>query len=280
MVVGATSGYTFDQIRYWINSLDRSGFAGQRVVLVGNGDDNLVRQLGARGCQVVTRAALIGSSADADGPTTFLDRDMCVERYLLLWKFLSCLSADDVGFVIFVDMRDAIFQLNPSKWLVDHIGEKKLVVSSEGLKYADEPWNRQSLREAFGPAVFDYMQDRLVWNCGTIAGELGLLRELSLNLYLCSRTVAYADQAALNVLLSLEPYSGVTFFDRGEAGWACEAATMVGSARGPDLSYKFAGLEPLFDGDAVYTRGGRPYCVVHQYDRIPAWKVRLEKRFA
>src|SRR5262245_27233699 len=108
MVVGATSGYTFDQIKYWINSLDRSGFAGQRVVLVGNGDGNLVRQLGARRCQVVTRAALIGSSAD--GPTAFVDRDMCVERYFLLWKFLSSLSAEDVGYVIFVDMRDAIFQ--------------------------------------------------------------------------------------------------------------------------------------------------------------------------
>ncbi len=108
-----------------------------------------------------------------------------------------------------------------------------------------------------------------------------MFRDLSLNLYLgCAvRNVTYSDQASLNVLLSLEPYRDITLFDHGELGWACEAATMEASARGPELSYQFFGEEPLFDGDVVHNRAGRPFCIVHQYDRIQRWKSRLEQKF-
>jgi hypothetical protein len=133
---------------------------------------------------------------------------------------------------------------------------------------------------AFGPNVFEYMRDRPVWNCGTIAGEIALFRDLALNLYLCTpRHLTYSDQASLNVLLSLDPYRSMTLFDRGDLGWACEAATMVASARGADLSYMFLGDEPLFDGDRAHTARGTPYCIVHQYDRIPAWKACFERKF-
>ena len=84
--------------------------------------------------------------------------------------------------------------------------------------------------------------------------------------------VNYSDQASLNVLLSLLPYRQLALFDGGDLGWACEAVTMVAAARGPDLSYKFSEREPLFDGDVVYTSAGKPFCIVHQYDRIPHWR--------
>jgi hypothetical protein len=42
--------------------------------------------------------------------------------------------------VIAVDIRHAIFQLNPTVWLDENIGEKQLVVASEGLTYGDQPW--------------------------------------------------------------------------------------------------------------------------------------------
>lgn len=280
VVITSASGYTFDQIRHWVNSLDRCGFAGQRVVVVGNGDTDLARQLDSRGCHVVSRDTLLGLPKD-EAQTPFLDDHMSVDRYFLFWKFLTGLASDDIRYVIAVDIRDAIFQLNPTVWLDENIGEKQLVVASEGLTYDDQPWNRQSMSDTFGPQVLDHMRGRLVWNCGTIAGELSVFRDLALNLYLAcaAKKVSYADQASLNVLLSLLPYRQLALFDVGDLGWACQAGTMVAAARGPDLSHKFRGSEPLFDGDVVYTRDGKPFCIVHQYDRIPHWKLRLEKQF-
>jgi len=276
LAVGATSGYTFAQLRCWLNSLRRAGFSGDCVIIMGNHDAALEAALRAHGCLVVPRLALIGSSP---GDEPYQDRDMCVDRYFLLWKYLSTLDSSHVRFVISVDMRDAVFQTDPSKWLEQHLDSKDIAVASEGLTYGDEPWNRRSMLEAFGPSVFEFMRDRLVWNCGTIAGRIDAVRDLSWNIYQCSRSVTYADQSALNMLLALWPFRERTLFDDGRYGWACQANTMAAAARGPELSYRFRDREPLFDGDTVYTADGTRYCIVHQYDRIPYWKHNLEKKF-
>jgi len=280
LVITSASGYTFDQIRYWLNSLDSSGFTGERVIVVGNATHQLVTRLEARGCRVVSRDTLLGVHDDTER-SPFVDEQMSVDRYFLFWKFLTSRSRDEIRYVIGVDIRDAVFQLDPTAWLTEHLGDKQLVVASEGLTYEDQPWNRQSMTDAFGTQVFDYMRGRLVWNCGTIAGDLSLFRDMALNLYLgcAARNVSYADQASLNILLSLSPYRQLTLFDNGDLGWACQTVTMAAGARGPKLSYKFRGAEPLFDGDVVYTRAGKPFCIVHQYDRIPHWKTCLEKKF-
>lgn len=277
IIVGTTSGYTFEQLRCWIRSLDRSGCGAERVIVVGNGDEALTEALEAHGCRVVSRSTLMNDPEDG---TPFDDREMCVERYFLLWRYLAACQPSNIRYVVSVDMRDAVFQLDPVAWLDAHLDGRRLVVSSEGLAYGDEPWNTGSMREAFGGAIAEYMHNRLVWNCGTIAGEFAAMRDLALNLYLLSKTVTYADQSALNVLLSLGPYAGHTLFDEGALGWACQAATMVRTSRGPELSYRFQGLEPLFDGHRVFTASGRPFCIVHQYDRVPHWKVAFERQFA
>lgn len=282
VVITSASGYTFGQVKYWVNSLDRCGFTGRRVVVVGNADDHLVTHLERRGCLVVSRDALLALDTDTTVKLPFLDEHISVDRYFLFWKFLSSLSTDDIRHVIAVDMRDAVFQLNPTDWLAENMGNRQIVVASEGLTYEDQPWNRQSMSDTFGTPVLNYMRGRLVWNCGTIAGELSVFRDLALNLYLAcaGKNVSYSDQASLNVLLSLEPYRQMTLFDGGDRGWACEAITMVAEVRGPELSYKYRGSEPLFDGDAVYTRAGKRFCIVHQYDRVPYWKMRLQEKFS
>src|SRR5262245_65999211 len=93
MVIGATSGYTFDQVKFWVNSLERCGFEGERVIVVGNGDDGLVAQLRDRGCTVVTREELLGRAL-TEGQAKFADEDMSVDRYFLFWKFLSSRSLE------------------------------------------------------------------------------------------------------------------------------------------------------------------------------------------
>jgi hypothetical protein len=280
IVITSASGYTFTQLLVWLNSLERSGFAGECVVIVGNRQDDVVAQLEARRCTVVQRESLLDAAGKRER-SVFVDSDMSVERFFLFWLVLQQRSVIDTRYVIAVDVRDAFFQLNPAEWLAAHLSDKRLVVSSEAMTFQDQPWNRENLRQAFDEHVFRYMHDQVVWNCGTVAGELSFFRDLALNVFLSciGRNVPYSDQASLNVLLSLEAYREHVLFDTGDLGWACQAGTMTADGRGAELSYRFRGAEPLFDGDAVFTSRGTPYCVVHQYDRVPRWKDHFEQKY-
>jgi hypothetical protein len=277
IVVGAVSGYPFESIRYWINSLERSGFRGETVILVGDDDAGLIEMLRARRCTVLTRRALLDES-DLLTPGTHSHSSVSVDRHLWMWKYLSSTSAD-ARYVVHADVRDVVFQSDPSAWLERHLAGRRLVVSGEGLGFSDQDWNGRTLKEVCGAGVFNRMRNSMVWNAGVVAGELALMRDLSLSVYLTSGDVLYGDQASLNVLLAGTPYKECTLFDAGEAGWACHAATMAATSRGIALSYKFRGREPLFDGEAVHTSDGEPFCIVHQYDRVPAWKACLERKF-
>lgn len=281
LVVGAISGYSFAQVSAWLLSLDRTGFRGERVALVANGGSSLVDELSARGVRVVTSDSDGGSEGYRYPKIGFTDADMSVERFLLLSRFLSRLSADDHRYTIAVDVRDAVFQLDPSEWLSRNLGDKSLVVSSEGLTYADEDWNRKSMNDAFGPDIFSRMAERLVFNCGAIAGDTATVRDLGLAIHLLceGRNVQYADQAALNVLLSLEPYRSRTLFDHGDLAWNCPANTMVDTGHTPAWQSKYRGVTPVLDGDTVRAPNGRTFCIVHQYDRIPLWNERLAARY-
>ena len=109
---------------------------------------------------------------------------------------------------------------------------------------------------------------------------MGGIRALAADIFATAAAAPpYSDQTVLNLLLLREPYLATTLFDDDGAGWACHAHTMARQSRGERLSYRFRGREPLFDGNVVYTAGGHPFCVVHQYDRVPSWKQALEARF-
>lgn len=282
VVIGASSGYSFDQIKYWINSLDRCGFEGQKAVLLGNGTTQVAKELAARGYVVLTD----GCGEEPWGyrylKPNFVDADMSVERFHLISRFLSAAGGEKYRYVIAVDVRDAVFQHDPSRWLDQHMGDKKLVVASEGLRYADEEWNRGSMLEAFGADVFSKMSHRLVWNAGTFAGEHAFVRELCDEVYKRSieRNAQYSDQAAMNVLLSSEPFAAATLFESGELAWACQGGTMIDHGTDPDYAKKYRGVRPLLDGDIVRTSAGKPFCIVHQYDRSTEWTKQLQSKYA
>lgn len=56
LVIGAISGYAFTDIQYWVNSLDRSGYTGQKVVICYDAAFDVVEELNRRGYSAVTFA--------------------------------------------------------------------------------------------------------------------------------------------------------------------------------------------------------------------------------
>lgn len=277
VVIGTTSGLERETLSYWMNSLDRSGFAGDVVVLIANGPADLVAECRSRGYECVTYGTH-AMTGDALFPLqSFVDEDVSAERFRLMWDFLSRDRTPDWRYVISADMRDLVFQDDPSRWLEANLGDRSLAISSEALTYDDEPWNGASLLENFGPAVRRQMGAREIWNAGFIGGQLSVFRDLCLNVHLLCRQAAaqYGDQAAVNITLGLEPFRRMTHFVPSEAGWACHAGTLFDPAVEPLLREP----RPTFDGDFVYTHGGKRYCAVHQYDRVAAWHQPLWQRY-
>jgi hypothetical protein len=282
LVIGAVSGYGFDDMRYWVNSLARSGFSGERVVIAYAADFDTVDELTDRGHRVVTFAE-DGKRRRFFYPVRgFRHEDTSIDRFYQIWRFLQ-MDPHGYRFVAPVDVRDVIFQRNPSTWLEEHLGDMKINVGSEGVPIADEPWNSEVVLESYGRSVHAHMGRRETYNAGTIAGRYQVMKDLALNVFLCARLnrISYTDQAALNVLLSLEPYRSITRFNRADDDWACQVGATLARPDGPEpRAHEPDVPPPVLDGDQVRTASGSLYCMVHQYDRIADWKARLERRYA
>jgi hypothetical protein len=280
LVIGAISGYRYDDLRYWVNSLDRSGFTGDRVVIAYAADFATVDTLVERGYGVVTFAE-DGRRRRFTYPVRgFRHEDTSIDRFYQVWRFLRE-RAGLHRYVVSADVRDVVFQRDPSAWLDEHLGDKTINVGSEGLAVADEPWNSEVVRDSYGPVVHGHLGRRTTYNAGTIAGRAEVLRDLALNVFLCARhnRITYTDQAAFNVLLSLEPWRSLTRFNAADDTWACQAATVADPAYRAAREAAMLCPPPVLDGDVVRTPSGGLYCLVHQYDRIGEWKVRIQDRY-
>jgi hypothetical protein len=85
IVIGSITGYDFDKIKPWVNSLDRSGFTGTKAMLCYNVSYETVEEL-------VKRNYTILAFKKDDENKRFLYRDdfsIVVERFLHLWYLLK-----------------------------------------------------------------------------------------------------------------------------------------------------------------------------------------------
>lgn len=280
VLIGCITNYTFDKIQYFVNSIDRTTFSGYKVMIVYNVPFSTVEELQKRNWIV------IAFDKDEDKKSyKYKDnfRIMC-DRQLHYHQTLEQLNEEfgDLRYVMAIDPKDVVFQYNPSEWLEKNMGNKKINVGCESLKYKDEPWGKNNLTESFGEHVYERCKDNLIFNCGTVAGDWKTMSQLFLNIYLmCIGSPNQTpDQAALNILLSMDVYKSVTRFTMSEEGWACQAGTTVDEKVLKTSMNKLVEPQPYLDSDIVKTSKGIPYALVHQYDRIPSWKEVIENKYS
>jgi hypothetical protein len=49
LIIGGASGYTWDQLKYWVNSIQLSGFAGDVVLVATNITKETIDKLTSKG---------------------------------------------------------------------------------------------------------------------------------------------------------------------------------------------------------------------------------------
>ena len=282
LIIGCYTDYNWDKIKFWVNSIEKSGFTGDKAMVVFNSDFATVQQLLNRGFNI------FAFNRNDEQQRFFYPGNfsVVVQRFYHMWQFLNQLpEGKNYDNVIATDVKDVVFQTNPSEWLTKNMGNKKLLVSSESLKYANEPWGNENMARSF-PMMHSAMMDKTIWNCGVLAGKADVIKDLFLNIYLsCLGAPQHVpggggpDQAALNILLNLEPYKKITKYVESEAGWACQAGTTVDPSKIENYRPYLLEPSPKWDGEFATTHTGKRYAVLHQWDRIPDWKHTVEERY-
>lgn len=252
LVLGAVGGLPWQQIEVWAHSLTLCGFRGIGAVIVYDDNAEVIGNLRALGFQVLPVA---------------LHGRMMVQRFEDFHNVIRP-ALHDLRYVVIADVRDVYFQSDPIAWLEQNLTAPFLAVT-ESIRYRDEPWNRANAEASF-PSLAGRLMDRCVYCAGVMAGEAGALADLMLAIGLVAKSSDWptADQAAYNLLLSMEPYASACQFTRSEDGFACQVDALANPAKYAELGQYLLEPRPVFGPDGMRTAGGRLYAIVHQYDRV------------
>ena len=288
LIIGGASNYTWDQLKYWVNSIKKSGFDGDIVIVGTNLKKATIEKLNSEGV-ILSLYGRTNADGDVVAPNNNAPH---VERFFYLWNYLNGIEPGQYENVITTDTRDVVFQTNPSKWLEDNMMGPLLVASSEGMRYKNEPWGNHNLLEAFGPFFHNILKEKTIYNVGTLAGEFETLKGLLSFIFHLSvnRPIPIVDQAVFNFILNQPPFCFDTLLTNNSDAWAIQLGTTIGaveSGKG-DLGMMFMSdpskyqeiyedNQPVIEDGVVKNTEGTPYCIVHQYDRVNGLREQIER---
>ncbi len=273
LIIGASTNYDWSKLKYWINSINQSGFDGDKVLILMNCDADTVKKVSEAGFKI------IGFNQDNEGNLRYESKlPIHVERFGHIYEYLR---KNDYRYVVTTDVKDVIFQQNPIDYLEANIISKNLVFSSESILYKDEPWGNQNLYETYGPYIHDAFKDNEIFNVGVLAGHGFAMRDLAINIFAAAtnRPIPICDQSTFNFLISMSPYRETSKYSVSEDGWACQLGTTADPSKIESFRPFLLEESPKLENDTVTTSKGIPYHIVHQYDRVPEWRKIIEAKY-
>ena len=274
LIVGCATNYDWSKLKYWVNSINRSGFEGDKVLILMNCDKDTVKKISDSGFSI------IAFNQDSNGNLSYNSNMMVhVERFFHIYQLLK----DNLyRYVITTDVKDVVFQQNPSVWLENNFTDNDdLVFSSESMKYKDEPWGNQNLMETFGSQIYEDFKNNTIFNVGVLAGRGYAMKDLMMNIFASClhRPIKICDQSTFNFLISRHPYLKSSIYSKSEDGWACQLGTTADPSKIEQFRPFLLEPSPKMEGDKVLTSEGKEYIIVHQYDRVPEWKKVIEAKY-
>jgi hypothetical protein len=274
LIVGCATNYDWSKLKYWVNSINRSGFDGDKVLILMNCDKDTVKKISD------SDFSIIAFNQDTEGNLSYNSNMMVhVERFFHIYNVLK----DNLyRYVITTDVKDVVFQKNPSEWLEKNLpNNEDLVFSSESMKYKDEPWGNQNLMETFGSQIYEEFKNNTIFNVGVLAGRGYAMKDLMMNIFTScvGRPIKICDQSTFNFLISQHPYLKTSMYTKSEDGWACQLGTTADPSKIEQFRPFLLEPSPKLEGDKVLTSEGIEYTIVHQYDRVPEWKKVIEAKY-
>jgi hypothetical protein len=257
-LIGCISGnYTIDNIKTWVTTSDYDNVT--RVLFYYNPSNNeIIDYCKQHNIDVIIPNFEMYGRPVTDflansGQLTIENSPLLIHhiRFLHWWYFLQTLHVHDL--VLLTDVNDVMFNGNPFIKLreFNHTG---IIASSEEVTHEQEDWNLQNFWTTFG-IVTDMIKDKKIYNAGSIAGTVGEVSNLCRDIYLLSiNKPRNADQAAYNYLIQTS-YKHKTLFTDLTDNWGVH-------------------LHVINQGQVKFDlENCKNYKIIHQYDRIPNFKL-------
>jgi hypothetical protein len=258
-IVGCITKYGIEQIRPFVESIDMTGFAGEKLMLVYDISQDTIEYLTNKGWLIVQSEP---------------------QQHIILQRFrdmYSLLHQYETDVIIWVDVKDIVFQKDPTNWLNMWM-RKDILAFSESLKFGDEEWARLNAGTSF-PMEWEWLQNEEIYCAGTIVGKKEAIRDLFIDIYRWSLTTSnpqqLADQAAYNILIHMHQWKDKVQFVKQQEGFAAQLHLKL--KKGDILPY----TEELstIDGNEIKNSKGELYTLVHQYDRNEELKQLIENKY-
>jgi hypothetical protein len=268
LIIGGFTNYGINQLKPWVLSAKEVAGDNDVVLVVGNAkDEETIEWLNDQGIILVPMAQANNVPVH-------------VLRFLSIYEYLRTNWAK-YRFVVTTDVKDVYFQKDPFEYIEREItpgSTFKLIAASEGLRYKDEPWGDDNLKQSYGPYVYDQFKNNVIYNVGTFGGVSEYVKDMVFNIFTnaINRPIPICDQAVFNVLIGTQPFKDVV---RTTVGWACEAGTVADPTKIEHFRSNLLCYEPIFRNGLVLTHDHQVFPIVHQYDRVPEWKKFVEQKY-
>ena len=274
LIIGCSTNYDWSKLKYWINSINQSGFDGEKVLILMNCDKETVLKVHDAGFKIVGFTHDQNQNLVHNSPIP-----VHVERFMHIYHYIK--TTGPFRYVITTDVKDVVFQKNPIEYIEKNIVDKNLIFSSESILYKDEPWGDRNLLETFGEYVYKVFKENEIYNVGVLAGTGEAMAALAINIFTSctNRPIKICDQSTFNFMISQPPYTNTSLYTKSENGWACQLGTTMDPSKIDGFKKFLLEETPKVDNDTVTTSTGNSYYIVHQYDRVPDLKDKIEAKY-
>jgi hypothetical protein len=275
LTIAVVRGLDWVSLRPYAVSLAQTRFKGVKAVFMENTSQQVRDNFENLGFTCIDRTTPVS----ALNPQMPPDWAYGVYRFLPVIEYLKR-SPGRFRYVIWTDVRDLIFQSDPSVWLEQRLHPNEIVVAGLGHAIKDCPYNDPWVR-ACDPADYERVREYEAVACGTFAGTSAAMLKLMEDIYngcLAANHPWATDQGMLNCLVRRPEYARVARVPRMAEAFS---AQWFPAKDADPIVYPGYGF-PVFDKGRreVLTREGLPFSTVHLYDRDPAWVAIMREKYA
>jgi hypothetical protein len=247
-IVGSITKYSVQDIKPYVESINQSGFNGEKLMLVYDISKEVIEYLNDKGWII------------AQGE---LQEHIILQRFKDVYAILQSYETD---VIIWTDVEDVVFQKDPTDWLNKWM-QKDILAFSECVKLRDDPWACINSGTTF-PMEWEFgIKEQISYCAGTIVGKKEAIRDLFIDIYRWSKTTSnpeqLSDQAAFNVLLRLNHYKSSVDFVEQERGFV----TQLGTVWSKRYELPITEPTPIYKNNKFYNQLEEEFYIIHQYDR-------------
>jgi hypothetical protein len=249
LIISASTKYTKKELHNYVHSINECGFKGDKIMVAYDINNETVKWLKDFGWEIYQSE---------------LQGHIHMHRLITIYLILKQLEKK-YRYVITTDVRDVVFQKNPSDYLEKNL-KKNVLVSTENVLYKNEPWGVKNILEGYGHLYLDIFKDNLSCNVGVLAGKYENIVDLLLLNYLVSQAGDirhFTDQSSFNFIIHNSNLKNLIQIEGLETNWAYQ----IGTLNNPNLI-----------GEQKYNI--KDYVIVHQYDRIESINKYINNRYS